>query len=373
MTAAAQDEASGPPPPTTGQESPGPSEPNAEEEKEAAEAAAEKKEVVPAIDSRVSSIPIVRKYAEQLKEAEWSRSTIAHHTRLQETLLKEQEVAKQELESEKARLGKMESLAKELRRRKDEELDRLKKADLQEQEQRKALSERFQQTISDVTKRMDADAEEQVEVVARNKQLRSRLSVLGQQVELKTAQFEQLLKTKDMELRLAEARAAHMTEMASGERLKMEAQTKQLETESKDEVELTGQLRLLKEKFDGLQATIIKSNDVFRDYKAEMERMTKRIKHLESERGTVLKRYATKKRATEDMERELQAQEKKHEQLTRTGETMQGLIAVLRQEAEDFEAWKQACPEEYAAILKELPEEAPAAAEAGGQQRKKKK
>eukprot|EP01062_Namystynia_karyoxenos_P024095 TRINITY_DN1935_c0_g3_i1.p1 TRINITY_DN1935_c0_g3~~TRINITY_DN1935_c0_g3_i1.p1 ORF type:complete len:347 (+),score=217.11 TRINITY_DN1935_c0_g3_i1:89-1129(+) len=325
-----------------------------------------------AVDPRIASLPIVKKYAAQLKEVERLQLELAHQQHRSEQLQTEQAEFREELRKEKERLSKLDSLSKELKRKRDETLDELRAMDKEEQSQRKALSEKFQQTIGEISTRMESDAEEQMAVVQRNRDLKSRLSVMGQQVEIKSGQYEQLLKTRDVELRLAEARAEHMHEMAKGDRLRAEAQNKQLAVEVVKEKELKSQLDELKARFDDLQSTIIKSNDVFRGYKAEMEKMTKRIKVLENDRGCVLKRYGTKKKAADDAEAELAAQQAKHDGLVKAGDTVQGLLARLRSEKQDYECWKAACPEEYKAALAELPAGSPALEVLSLQKKKKK-
>jgi len=70
----------------------------------------------------------------------------------------------------------------------------------------------------------------------------------------------------------------------------MQAYKEQIATLAKTENELRAQLALYAEKFEQFQDTLTKSNDVFTTFKQEMERMTKTIKRLEKENGSLKKK-----------------------------------------------------------------------------------
>ena len=149
---------------------------------------------------------------------------------------------------------KLEKLAVGLKEEKDRTLAEVREKEKVEAEARQVLTQRFQGTIAEITTKMEADAEEQGSAVSENKRLRIRLSTLGQQVDLRAQQYEQLLKTRDVELRLTEAKAEHLRDITKGDRYRLEIQQKQLIEESAKEAELKEQLSAITSKFDDLQS-----------------------------------------------------------------------------------------------------------------------
>eukprot|EP01063_Lacrimia_lanifica_P037392 TRINITY_DN7659_c0_g1_i3.p2 TRINITY_DN7659_c0_g1~~TRINITY_DN7659_c0_g1_i3.p2 ORF type:complete len:317 (+),score=150.93 TRINITY_DN7659_c0_g1_i3:45-995(+) len=258
--------------------------------------------------------------------------------------------------------GMKESLSKlsvDLRKKKDETIVDIKQREQQEAEVRQALTQKFQNTITDITVRMETDADEQMQAVNENKRLRQRLQALGQQVDLKAQQYEQLLKTREFELRLSEAKSEHLKEMAKGDRLRTDLQQKQLEAERTREAVLKEQLSQLTTKFDELQVNLTKSNKLFKEYKAEMDKMTKRKKQLENEKAEILRKHTNKRRTFDPLSVDVAEQRKKLEQLQKTEKAMTGVAEIMKQEERDFEAWRAACPEAYAAARAAVEAEKP--------------
>ena len=147
----------------------------------------------------------------------------------------------------------LENLAGELRKKKAEVLQTVKDKEVQEQEARQALNTRFQGKLAEITTQMESDAEAQMAAVNENKRLRIKLSNLGQQVDLKAQQYEQLIKTRDVEVRLSEAKAEHLREMTKGDLCRMEIQEKQLAEEKESEGKLKVELEGITAKFTELQ------------------------------------------------------------------------------------------------------------------------
>lgn len=177
-----------------------------------------------------------------------------------------------------------------------------------------------------------------------------------------------------MELKLAVARGDHARELAKADRLKAESHRRQYETDKVEEAKLQEQFDLVKENFDKLQEEIVRSNEVFRGYKDEMDKMARKIKQFEHDRAALLKKYTAKRVATEDMEAERATQETRLTEGQRQGETFQALIQRLTAEAEQFAAWKKERPEEYESAFAALPPEQQAsitAAESAGKKKKK--
>eukprot|EP01059_Diplonema_ambulator_P013824 TRINITY_DN24481_c0_g1_i1.p1 TRINITY_DN24481_c0_g1~~TRINITY_DN24481_c0_g1_i1.p1 ORF type:complete len:316 (+),score=115.27 TRINITY_DN24481_c0_g1_i1:44-991(+) len=297
---------------------------------------------------------LLKKYVDQHTVMSQTKKQINALQSKNERLEAEMERLKAEKAKEEDMKESLEKLAKELKKKKDETFEEVRQREAAEAEARSQLTKKFQNTIADITSKMESDAEEQLAAVNENKRLRHRLAALGQQVDLRAQQFEQLIKTREVELKLSEAKTEHLREIAKGDRFRIELQEKQHEEEKKNEAELKQQLNTLTSKFDELQTTITKSNKLFKEYKGEMDKMTKKIRLLENEKSEIAKRYTTKKKPHDTVSDEVNAQIKKLDQLKKAHQAMTGVTEVLKKESADFERWAAACPEEYKRLSEEF-------------------
>ena len=242
-----------------------------------------------------------------------------------------------------------EKLARDLKKKKEEIFEEIRQKENEEAETRTALTQRFQDRISEITTTMEADAAEQTDAVNKNKQLRQKLAILGQHVNLRIQQYE----TREVELKLNDAKIEQLIEIIKGERAKSSIHDSQLTEERKTETVLKSQLNDLTSRFDVLQTTITKSNKIFREYKSEMDKLGKRTRNLESDKADIIKKYQVKKKNHDAVQLEVLDRLQKMEQLKKQHSSMAGLTDVLKQEAADFEEWKKACPEEFKKLEQE--------------------
>jgi chromosome segregation ATPase len=190
--------------------------------------------------------------------------------------------------------SKLESLCRELQKRNKEVQEESRVQARDEEEKRREIAEKFQNTIDDITVRMQEHHEKNIALKQENNELMNKLKKIIEQYEAREKQFEELLKQKHLELQLYEAKLAQQVvaiaeikESNLVERQYLLAETMQKQKRCEElaiqEVELKGQLSLYSGKFEEFQSTLNKSNEVFSSFKKEMEKMSKTIAELEKE------------------------------------------------------------------------------------------
>lgn len=206
---------------------------------------------------------------------------------------KEKDYAVGEVTKLSAVKGKLEVLCRELQKQNKSVLDDSRRVAEEEHAKRAELSAKFQDTIKDVSVKLDAQGEDRIKQFQENDALREKLKNFADQYELREQHFAHQIKTKDLEAQLLEAKLKHQTELNVQEGAKLEAYKNELELRTKTEIELRQQLATYSEKFESFQDTLGKSNEVFTTFKKEMDKMTKTIKKLEKE-NLDMKRKAAK-------------------------------------------------------------------------------
>ncbi|XP_070567518.1 alpha-taxilin-like isoform X7 [Ptychodera flava] len=211
--------------------------------------------------------------------------------------------------------SKLESLCRELQRHnkvvKDESIQRAK----DEEEKRKELCAKFQQTINDITNQMQDNHAKNIKLKEENVELASKLKSLVEQYERREEHIEKMFKHKELELQLSDAKLQESGLNLAQEKERNLREKTVILTEAADyqrkcealqaqEVQLKGQLAIYTEKFEEFQGTLTKSNEVFQQFKQEMDKMTKKIKKLEKETCTWKSRWETCNRSLLEMAEE---------------------------------------------------------------------
>lgn len=198
---------------------------------------------------------------------------------------------------------KLESLCRELQKQNKVIKEEIQKRSDEEDRKRRELSQKFQSTINDITTQMGENHKRNQQLKQDNTDLAQKLKGLVEQYEVREQHIEKVLKAKQLELQLCEAKLQQQTNILQEERqnhLKekhallsesLEQEKKKVEMLVKQEAELKGQLSLYTEKFVEFQSTLTKSNEVFATFKKEMDKMTKTIRKLEKESNTWKTRY----------------------------------------------------------------------------------
>ncbi|KAF9414268.1 hypothetical protein BGZ94_000447 [Podila epigama] len=111
--------------------------------------------------------------------------------------------------------------------------------------------------------------------------LKKKLQGLNEQYVVREKHFNSVVKSKDLELRLAQAKLERQRQVAQQETAKVELLKSQLNTLTKTETELRKQLNVYVEKFKQVEETLNKSNALFQTFRKEMEAMSKKGSSLE--------------------------------------------------------------------------------------------
>lgn len=190
--------------------------------------------------------------------------------------------------------SKLESLCRELQKHNKQIKEEAQSQADEEDRKRKELSQKFQSTINDITAQMTENHKQNQQLKQDNMDLAQKMKGLVEQYEVREQHIEKVLKAKQLELQLCEAKVQQQSLIVQEE---METNLKEkqgvleeslvykkkCEELLKTEAELRSQLALYTEKFEEFQSTLTKSNEVFATFKKDMDTMTKTIRKLEKE------------------------------------------------------------------------------------------
>lgn len=292
-------------------------------------------------DQQVSTL--LSKYAELADDNRRLQGSVKAVERQVQVLQKE----KDQMESEHTKViltkSRLESLCRELQRQnkviKDENLTRLR----EEEERRKEVSAKFNNTLSEISNLMKENADKNSQLRDENQDMAGRLQDLIKQYEEREAHVDKMLKQKDLQCQLLEAKMAKQQIEVTEDKEKMLIEKKSLLEEvasyqhktqqmSMNEITLRTQLNSYMEKYEDFQNTLDKSNKIFNTFKKEMDEMTKKIKKLEKETKTWKERWEGANKALLDMVTERSELEKQLETQGRQNGQLQNLCRALQQQ-----------------------------------------
>uniref|UniRef100_T1J644 Alpha-taxilin n=1 Tax=Strigamia maritima TaxID=126957 RepID=T1J644_STRMM len=249
---------------------------------------------------------LCKKYADLMEEHRNVQLSLKQGERRNVQLCKEKEQILTEHSKAVLTRSRLESLCRELQRQnklvKDESLLRVR----EEEEKRK------ESTFNEISTMMQDNNQKNSKLRDENLELAQKLKTLVENYELREQQVENLLKHKDMEVQLADAKLAKANAVMNEEREKSIQEKHKLLVDLTEyqkrchemtvkEVQLRTQLNMYSEKYEEFQTTIAKSNDVFSHFKDEMDKMSKKIKKLEKETVTWRSRWEGSNKALLDM------------------------------------------------------------------------
>jgi chromosome segregation ATPase len=236
---------------------------------------------------------------------------------------------------------KLEQLCRELQVRNKSIVGDSQKAIQLEQDKRQELSAKFNDSIADISKKMEG----QNAAFTENDSLREKLKTFMEQYEIREKQWEKQTQAHDLQLQLSEAKLNQANAVAKHWEEKALAYAENIEQLLDTEKALRGQLEVYTEKFDSFQNTLSQSNEVFGTFKTEMDKMTKTIKKFEKENKSLKKKNSEYEVKTINMLGErtdqlaelktLRVQKGKLETLCRT---MQTDRAAKKKELEELQA-----------------------------------
>ncbi|XP_050727406.1 alpha-taxilin-like isoform X2 [Eriocheir sinensis] len=305
---------------------------------------------VKAITTALKALPaeeqmptLLAKYAEMAEENKKLQTSMKTVERQVQVLQRD----KDQMETEHTKVilakSKLESLCRELQKQnkliKEENLARLR----EEEERRKEVSTKFNVTLSEISNLMKENSDKNSKLRDENQDMATRLQDLIKQYEARETHVEKMLKQKELQCQLSEAKMAkqqiEMTE--DKEKMLLEKKTlleevasyqKKTQQMSLNEISLRTQLNSYMEKYEDFQNTLEKSNQIFHTFKKEMEEMAKKIKKTEKDTKSWKERWEGANKALLEMVTERSLLEKQLDLQVKQNKQLQNLCRALQQQ-----------------------------------------
>ncbi|KAE9046946.1 hypothetical protein PR003_g1309 [Phytophthora rubi] len=188
--------------------------------------------------------------------------------------------------------AKLEQLCRELQKQNKLIVSESRRIADEEDQKRRELSAQFQKTIEDVSAKMDKQGQDYVASLKENENLQQKLKGFLEQYTVREEHFQRQLEAKDLTVQLAETKLQHQVELTTREAEKVKITLDKAKEFSDREVQLQVQLNSYSEKFDVVQETLTKSNQMFTTFREEMDKMAKTTKKLEKENLALRKKCA---------------------------------------------------------------------------------
>uniref|UniRef100_A0A1B6D608 Alpha-taxilin n=1 Tax=Clastoptera arizonana TaxID=38151 RepID=A0A1B6D608_9HEMI len=259
------------------------------------------------------------------------------------TLQKEKEQLQAEHNRTILTRSRLENLCRELQRQnkaiKDENLLKIR----EEEEKRKEVSAKFQNTLTEITTLMQQNSDKNMKLRDDNIDIAAKLKNVCEQYELREQQMDKIAKQMELETQLADAKMAKLQmeraadkEMFLREKhqILLELNQAQERCQQAQEVEtsLRCQISVYNDKYDDFQKALEKSNNVFAGFKGEMEKMSKKICKLEKETSSWKQRWERSHGAQMELTADKQRTEQKLAVASRQLGALQDLCRTLQNE-----------------------------------------
>ncbi|XP_053519727.1 gamma-taxilin-like isoform X5 [Artibeus jamaicensis] len=164
----------------------------------------------------------------------------------------------------------------------------------EEEESREKATSHFQLTLNEIQAQLEQHDIQNAKLRQENTELGGKLKKLIEQYTLREKHIDKVFKRKELQQHLVDVKLQQITQLIREADEKHQREREFLlkeATESRykyeemkhQEVQLKQQLSIYIDKFEEFQTTMAKSNDLFTNFRQEMEKMTKKIKKLERE------------------------------------------------------------------------------------------
>lgn len=217
--------------------------------------------------------------------------------------------------------SKLESLCRELQKQaravKDECMMRIR----DEEEKRREVASKFQTTLMDITAVLEENQARSVQLREENFQLAQRLKGVIDHYDLWEKNIDAVLQQKELQAQVATTHLARAQAQLQAERQAFLAEKqivlKQVCDSQRQQEELAARESHLREelsshasKYEEFQGALVQSNQLFRTFKQDMEKMSKKIKKLEKETAQWKSRWEASNKALADITAEKHGRDK---------------------------------------------------------------
>ncbi|VDL98121.1 unnamed protein product [Schistocephalus solidus] len=258
-----------------------------------------------------------------------------------EVILGERDKFQNELARVLQQKEKLESLCRELQKQNHQIKEESMQMAESEDKQRKAVADRFQASILDIQKQLGEYLNKNKELREENQQLAEKLHNFIKDHEGREEHVKKLIKTRELEAKLAEAKleqakVQHQQEQMVSEqkiaRLKEESEllNKRLDAHRNVEDKLKEQIDFYKTKYQQFNKTISNSNHMFETAKTEMEKMTKHVRAAEAQALDWRAKWEVSQQTLLETADALKHEQGKVASLTRQVDSLSSLCRALR-------------------------------------------
>ncbi|CAG8660952.1 2877_t:CDS:2, partial [Acaulospora colombiana] len=207
-----------------------------------------------------------------------------------------------------------------------------KRLAVNEKQKREELSSKFENTIWEIKSKMEEDADEKKKRTEDNELLKDKFRSFLEQYELREKHFNSVIRSKDLELQLYEAKLQQQKQLTEQEVNKVTSLKGQVDVLSKAEAELHRHLNVHIDKFKQVEETLNKSNELFETFRKEMGQMTQKTKKLEKENALIKGKCVTMNKNILEMAEERARDQKFIEDTKRKEVNLENLCRALQAE-----------------------------------------
>ncbi|XP_045454480.1 gamma-taxilin isoform X2 [Melitaea cinxia] len=296
---------------------------------------------VPTLDEKLSLV--CKKYVQATEDNKKLQFYIKQSDKRYVLLSKEKEQMQHEYNKTILVKSKLENLCRELQKQnkaiKEESLLKIR----EEEERRKETQAKFQNTLSEITTLLQQNNEKNAKLRDDNISMTEKFKSVVQQYQLREQQVDKMAKQMALESQLSDAKLQKASLEYQAEKERILAEMEQLKVtlaqyrakimeHQSTEGSLREQLAVYMEKYNEFQNVLVKSKQLFRGFKEQMENMSKKIQKLEKESLSWKKRWETSQTALLDMCGERQASEERAAASNKHLLQMQSLCRTLQAE-----------------------------------------
>lgn len=237
--------------------------------------------------SSMSDADRVSRFWEKLQEEDEMAGTLTGeaHARQGEIQDAEQQRDGSQVELTKtlAVKGKLETLCRRLQTETKALIEERRHLTENERIRRQDLADEFQNTIGDVKKTMDQQAQERTRLARENEDLRNRFKQFFEQYDKREKELVEQQKVRDVEVQKFEARLAEQARLYRQEATREATAQHENDELLSTEKTLREQLATYSAKFNHFQDALSKSDKVLGQYKRQRNKMERRCEVLEKE------------------------------------------------------------------------------------------
>ncbi|CDS43708.1 gamma taxilin [Echinococcus multilocularis] len=236
---------------------------------------------------------------------------------------------------------KLEALCRELQKQNHLIRDQSLAMAQSEDEKRKEVADRFQSGINEIQTQLNDYLEKNNKLREENQMLADKLQKFIADHEKRENYVQKLLKTRELEAKLAEAKAVQAQAVQEQAVLREKRETERaleecsllkqrLEAHQLVEEKLKEQIEFYKNKYQSFNKTMAKSNDLIENTKKEMQKMTKHVRTAESAALEWRSKWEVSQKALLDMIDECRKEKERSQALQKQVDSLSNLCRALR-------------------------------------------